>query len=153
GPQPVTFYRTTESNDWVAKNFKVQARYTRVIAVYTGDKAPQKVSVVRLDLNAPPGAPQVSEELPVALAVHTREEASKASKGGALGAVLPGHYAGCVIGDRPDTGDEKYVHFKALGAPGEVTIDAPPPSDQNWMVHLQGAHHVILQGFNIAGSN
>ena len=44
------------------------------------------------------------------------------------------------------------MHFKALGAPGEVTIDRAGP-DRDWMVLFQAAHHAILEGFEIAGDN
>jgi hypothetical protein len=152
GPTPLTFFRTQDSQEWVSKNFKVQSKYARVIAVYSGDKAPEKVSVAKLDLLAAPGTKETVEELPVTLAVRTLEEAAKAAKGGDLVAVLPGRYKGFTLGDKADAGDDRYIHFKAMGAPGDVIIDAPG-SDPNWMILLQTAHHVIIQGFNLAGQN
>jgi hypothetical protein len=151
-PEPVSFFRTQDSNEWVAQNFKVQAAYARVIAVTKAEKGPATVTVGKLDLNAPPG-PEATVELPVTLTVHTLEEAAREAKGGDLVAVLPGHYQGFSIGDKADAGDERYIHFRALGAPGEVVIDGPCSEDKNWMVFLAGAHHVILQGFDVAGSN
>ena len=40
-------------------------------------------------------------------------------------AVLPGRYQGFNVGDKADAGDGRYIHFVALGAPGEVIIDGP----------------------------
>jgi hypothetical protein len=149
---PLAFHRTQESTEWVARAFKIQARYARVIAVYTGPKAPATVTVGKLDLAAPPGG-EAAAELKVDLAVRSLQEAADAAKGGDLVAVLPGRYQGFTIGDKADAGDERYVHFKALGAPGEVVIDQASPTDKNWMVILQAAHHVIVQGFNVVGPN
>ncbi len=151
-PAPLTFYRTQDSSDWIAHNFKPQAKYARVIAVYSGDKPPSKVTVSKLDLDAVAGSVP-TEELAVTLAVKTLAEAADQSRGGDLVAVLPGHYAGFRLGDKPDAGDGRYVHFEALGAPGDVIIDAPCGADPNWMILLEGAHHVIVQGFNLAGTN
>ena len=81
----------------------------------------------------------------------TLQEAADASRGGDLIAVMPGKYAGFVLGDKPDAGDGSYIHFKAMGNPGDVIIDRPSERDLDWMVLLQAAHHVIIQGFNIAG--
>jgi hypothetical protein len=151
-PAPLAFYKTQDSSAWVAKNFQIQARYTRVIAVYSGDAAPRKVTVPKLDLESPSGNGP-GEELPVTLAVKTLEEAAGQVRGGDLVAVLPGHYHGFKLGDVADAGDGKYVHFRALGNPGDVIIDAPPRADPNWMIVLEAAHHVVLQGFNLAGTN
>lgn len=153
-PQPVTFYKTQDSNDWVDHTFKLQTSYARVIAVTAG-APPATVSVGALDLKAPPGAAAASPptELPVTLTVKTLQEAAKLAQGGDLVAVLPGRYDGFTIGDKADAGDESYIHFKALGAPGEVVISTASPDDPNWMILLLAAHHVILEGFNVAGSN
>jgi hypothetical protein len=151
-PAPLTFYKTLDSSDWVAHNFKVQQRYARVIAVYTGDKPPAKVTVGKLDFNAP-GSNGPAEELTVTLAVKTLEEAANQARGGDLVAVLPGRYQGFNVGDKVDAGDGRYVHFKALGAPGEVIVDSGSSADPHWMILLAGAHHVIVQGFNLAGTN
>ena len=151
--KPLTFFKTQDSSEWVARAFKVQARYARVIAVEPDGKPQAKVSVPRLDLNAAPGAAAASaEELPVTLTVRTLQEAAKEARGGDLVAVLPGHYQGFTLGDKADAGDEKYLRFEALGAPGDVVIDKATGGDRRWMVLLQGAHHVILRGFNLAGS-
>jgi hypothetical protein len=107
--------------------------------------------VGKLDLNAPAGAREAPVELPVNLSFRTLAEAAAAAKGGDLVAVLPGKYRGFTLRSKPDAGDERYIHFKALGNPGEVVIDRPG-DDPNWMILLQGAHHVVLQGFAIAGA-
>ncbi|MFS8067498.1 MAG: right-handed parallel beta-helix repeat-containing protein, partial [Byssovorax sp.] len=57
------------------------------------------------------------------------------------------------LGDKPDAGDGRYIHFLALGEPGQVTINSPCLEDgARWMVYLRAAHHVILQGFNLEGA-
>ena len=127
-PAPLTFYKTLDSSDWVAHNFKVQQRYARVIAVYSGDKPPLKVTVAKLDFNVP-GSSGAAEELAVTLAVKTLEEAANQARGGDLVAVLPGRYHGFNVGDKVDAGDGRYVHFKALGAPGEVIVDSGSSAD------------------------
>ena len=150
--KPLTFFKTQDSSEWVTRAFKLGARYTRVIVVEAEGKPRALVSVPRLDLNAAPGASGIPEDWPVTLTVHTLQEAAKEAKGGDLVAVLPGRYQGFTLGDKADAGDEKFIHFRALGAPGEVVIDRATGSDRRWMVLLQGAHHVILQGFDIAGA-
>jgi hypothetical protein len=151
-PHTVTFWKTQDSNEWVAKNFKLQSSYAHVIAVSKDGKAPDKIAVGKLDLNAPPGK-EATAELKVDKAFQTIAEAARAARGGDLIAILPGRYAGFTIHDKPDAGDEKYIHVKALGAPGDVVIDRPCPEDRNWMVNLSGAHHVIIQGLHLAGTD
>lgn len=150
-PQSLTFYKTQDSSDWVAHTLKVQPKYARVIAVTAG-AAPAKVTVGALDLKAGP-ANQVPVELPVTLTVKTLQEASRLARGGDLVAVLPGRYDGFTVGDTADAGDDHYIHYKALGAPGEVVITTASPDDPAWMILLLAAHHVIIEGFNVAGSN
>lgn len=151
-PRALSFFRTQDSSEWVARAFEIQAKYTRVIVVSPDGKAPEKITTGKLDLNGPPGI-EGAVELQVDLAVKTLAEAASEVRGGELVAVLPGRYAGFTLGDKPEAGDERFIHLKALGAPGEVIIDAPSKEDKNWMVNLSGAHHVILQGFNLAGSD
>jgi hypothetical protein len=152
-PTALVFYKTQSSSDWIAHNFKLQPRYTRVLLVYPGDKPPPaRVSVPRLDLDTVQTG--LADELPVTLSFKTLDEAANEAKGGDLVAVLPGRYAGFRIGDKSDAADGRYIHFKALGAPGEVIVDRPSESSgPNWMILLEGAHHVIVQGFNVAGAN
>jgi hypothetical protein len=156
-PTPLTFYRTQDSSDWIAHNFKIQPRYTRVIAVYTSDPPPTKVAVSKLDFEAAGtfggNTSGPTEDLPVTLAVKSLDEAASQARGGDLVAVLPGHYKGFRVGDVADAGDGRYIHFKALGKPGDVIIDAGAGADPNWMIVLEAAHHVVIQGFNLAGSN
>lgn len=151
-PRPVSFFKTQDSNEWVSHNFKVQSRYAHVLAVAPGGKAPEKIAVGKLDLNAPPGR-ESTVELKVDKAFRTLAEAARQAKGGDLIAVLPGRYAGFTIDDKPDAGDGQYIHVKAIGAPGDVVIDRPCPEDRNWMVNLSGAHHVIIQGLHLSGTD
>jgi hypothetical protein len=149
--EPPVFVRTQDANEWVTKTFKVQSAYARVLVVSPDGKAPEKISAGKLDLNGASGS-EAAAELKVDRAFATLAEAAKEAKGGDLVAVLPGRYAGFRLGPRADAGDDKYIHFKALGAPGEVLIDAPAPEDKHWMIILSGAHHVIVQGFHLAGT-
>ena len=147
-PSPV-FVRTTDSDEWVRHTFLVQSSPRRVLVVSARGEKPTAVEAPPLDLNdpqkgRPPRRYRVDAVFP------TVQEAADAAHGGDLIAVLPGVYAGFVLRDKPDAGDGRYVHFEALGRPGEVTIDRPGP-DPDWMVLFQGAHHAILQGFEIAG--
>lgn len=149
-PHPLSFFRTQDSNEWVAHAFKVQATYARVIVVSPDGKAPAKIAVRKLDLNALPGTlPTV--ELTVNVTLKTLADAALVATGGDLVAVMPGRYKGFTLRGKADAGDGRYIHFKALGAPGEVVIDAPSEADRHWMVWLSGAHHVILQGFRLEG--
>lgn len=148
----LSFYKTQDSNDWVSHSFKVQEKYGRVIVVSASGAAPAKVTVGKLGLNESPREPP-RMELPVSATVKTLDDAVRVARGGDLVAVMPGHYQGFTLGDKPDADDGSYIHFKALGAPGEVVIDRATSSDPNWMILLLGAHHVIIEGFNIAGAN
>ncbi|APR82447.1 Hypothetical protein A7982_07796 [Minicystis rosea] len=150
--QNLAFFRTQDSNEWVSKVFKVQATYSRVIVVSPDGKAPPQIKVGKLDLNAS-SASSTPVELKVDTVVRTLGEAALQTKGGELVAVLPGRYQGFTLGDKPGAGDEKFIHFKALGDPGDVVIEGPCRDDPHWMVNLLGAHHVILQGFEIAGAD
>lgn len=149
----LTFFKTQDSSAWVRKNFVVQNTYARVILVAADGRGRESVAVGKLDLDASPGAAEAVSELKVDRVVRTLAEAAQESMGGDLVAVMPGRYAGFTLGDRPGAGDGKYIHVKALGAPGEVVIDAPSPEDKRWMINLSGAHHVIVQGFNVQGSD
>jgi hypothetical protein len=82
----------------------------------------------------------------------TLQQAADAAQGGDLIAVMPGHYSGFVLEEKPSAGDRRYIHFKAMGEPGDVVIDQPSRIP-DWMILVRAAHHVVVQGFNIAGSN
>lgn len=146
-PSP-KFVKTQNSDEWVRQTFHLQQRYSRVLLVGAGADIKQ-LQVAPLDLNAPLSKVP-AKSYPIRLRFATLQEAADAARGGDLVAVLPGHYTGFVLGDKPDAGDGRYIHFKALGAPGEVVIDKASRIP-DWMVLLETAHHVILEGFNIAG--
>jgi hypothetical protein len=142
----------TESSDaWVEQSFLVEARPARVLVVDPRGAAPAAVRVPRLDLNAR-SAPAGGDDLPVAQAFRTLQEAADAARGGDLVAVMPGTYEGFFVGDKADAGDGRYLRFRAMGRPGEVVIDRPNRRDPRWMVLLEAAHHVIVEGFNLAGA-
>jgi hypothetical protein len=54
------------------------------------------------------------------------QAAAVAAQGGDLIAVMPGHYSGFVLEEKPSAGDRRYIHFKAMGEPGDVVIDRLP---------------------------
>lgn len=146
------FVKTQDSGEWVTKTFRLQKRYTRVLVV--GSPAPATLRATALDLNGrdAPAEGGEGEERPVDKTFATLQDAANEAKGGDLIAILPGTYAGFVIGDKPSAGDERYIHFKAMGKPGEVVIHQGSVEDPNWMIYLQAAHHVILEGLTLAGS-
>ena len=75
----------------------------------------------------------------------TLQEATDAARGGDLVAVMPGHYAGFVLEEKPTAADECYIHFKAMGEPGDVVIDQPSRVP-DWMILFRATHHVVIQG-------
>jgi len=146
------FYHTQNSDEWVTHTFHIQRKYARVLVVDASGNAPRRLRVPGLDLNSRMSADGRAQDYPVAVAFATLQEAADAAQGGDLVAVMPGHYAGFVLEDKDSAGDERYIHFKAIGDPGAVVIDRPSRVP-DWMILLRAAHHVILQGFNIAGPN
>src|SRR6185369_14447932 len=112
---------------------------------------PHTVRIPDLDLNSKNAHTQTIRSYLVTKVFSTLQEAADAARGGDLVAVMPGTYAGFVLGDRGDAADNHFIHFKAMGQPGEVQIDRPSERDPDWMILLQAAHHVIVEGFNIAG--
>jgi hypothetical protein len=149
-PTSPVFHRTQDSDEWVAASFMVQGTPARVLVVDGSGARPGTVDVRGLDLNAREAWAGLSATLPVAGVFATLQEAADAARGGDLVAVMPGHYAGFVLGAKDDAGDGRYLHFQAEGKPGQVVIDRPG-RDPDWMVLFQTAHHAILEGFNIAG--
>jgi len=147
-PLSPKFVKIQNSDEWVEKTFHLQQRYSRVLLVGSSTNV-KNVSAAPLDLNDP-FAQKPERSYPVSQSFATLQEAADAAHGGDLVAVLPGHYAGFVLRDKSDAGDGKYIHFKALGTPGSVVIDQASQIP-DWMVLLEAAHHVILEGFNIAG--
>ena len=155
------FYHTLNSDEWVSHTFHVQSRYARVLVVDVSDHPPHGIRVASLSLNAEKlhaenvrkkDAPTaVSRDYTVACVFKTLQEAADAARGGDLIAVMPGTYAGFVLVAQPSAGEGRYIHFKAMGEPGDVIINQPSRIP-DWMILLRAAHHVIVQGFNIAGS-
>lgn len=150
-PSPV-FFHTQNSDLWVTHSIHVQRRYRRVLVVNpTGDN-PKRLSIPSLDLNSRTNVNGASREYRINQTFETLQEAADAAEGGDLVAVMPGHYAGFVLEEKPTAADERYIHFKAMGEPGDVVIDQPSRVP-DWMILLRATHHVVIQGFNIAGSN
>ena len=118
----------------------------------TPAELPQESVFKRFDLNSD-GTAAAPAEVDVNVSVESLEEAVKMVKGGDLVAVMPGHYAGFTLEDKLDTGDERFIHWKALGKPGEVVIDRPTAFDPKWMIVLSAVHHVIVEGFALAGES
>jgi len=151
-PSPV-FYKAQNSDEWVSHTFHVQKKYSRVLVVDASPQAPRRIRAASLSLNSrgKEDAGQV-RSYQVHAVYKTLQESADASQGGDLIAVMPGHYAGFVVEDKPSAGEGRYIHFKALGEPGDVIIDQPSRIP-DWMILLRATHHVIVQGFNIAGNN
>ncbi|MDQ6654118.1 MAG: right-handed parallel beta-helix repeat-containing protein [Acidobacteriota bacterium] len=150
-PSPV-FYKTQNSDEWVRKTLLIQRKYTRVLLVDGSGQPIKNVSVAALELNQRNIDRQKGARVyPVSAVYKTLQQAADAARGGDLVAVMPGTYAGFVVGDKQDAGDNRYIHFKAMGRPGECTINRGSERDPDWMVLLQAAHHIIVEGFNIAG--
>ena len=148
-PSP-EYVKTTDSDVWVEKSFILQEEYSRVLVVTDSETPPERIIAAVPCLN---GGGTTPREYEVSTVFATLQEAADATQGGDLVAVMPGVYAGFHIGARPGAGDGRYIHFKAMGDPGEVTINSVAPGkDPNWMVLLQPAHHVIVEGFHIAGA-
>src|SRR3954468_11782001 len=150
-PSPV-FFHTQDSDAWVTHSIRVQRHYRRVLVVEGTGQSPKRLSVPSLDLNSRMNVNGASREYGVDATFKTLQEAADAARGGDLVAVMPGHYAGFVLEEKPAAADERYIHFKAMGEPGDVVIDQPSRIP-DWMILLRATHHVIIQGFNIAGSN
>jgi hypothetical protein len=159
-PASPIFYRTLNSDEWVNHTFHVQSRYARVLVVDASDHPPHGIRVASLSLNAEKlhgenvdekDAPRAVPRYTVAGVFKTLQEAADAARGGDLIAVMPGTYAGFVLEAQPSAGEGRYIHFKAMGEPGDVIINEPSRIP-DWMILLRTAHHVIVQGFNIAGS-
>ena len=150
-PAPPDFVKTHDSDEWVSRTFHIQKLYQRVLLVQAGGQTPHTVRIPDLDLNSKNAHTQTIRSYLVTKVFSTLQEAADAAHGGDLIAVMPGTYAGFVLGDRSDAADNHFIHFKAMGQPGEVQIDRPSQRDPDWMILLQAAHHVIIEGFNIAG--
>ena len=152
-PLSPIFYKTQSSDEWVTHTLHVQKLYSRVLIVDASDQPPHQVRIGTLDLNTrkkDEAAP--FRNYPVSKVYKTLQEAADAAQGGDLVAVMPGRYAGFVVEDKPSAGDGRYIHFKAMGEPGDVVIEGPSRV-ADWMILLRATHHIIVQGFNIAGSN
>ncbi len=152
-PSSPEFYKTASSDEWVTHSIKLQGTYSRVLLVDASGRPPQTIRVASLSLNTPNASSATrSHKYHVAAVFHTLQGAADASRGGDLVAVMPGTYAGFVLQDKPSAGDGHYIHFKAMGDPGDVVIDRAS-QNPDWMILLRATHHVIIQGFNLAGHN
>jgi len=141
------------THEWVEHALHVQKLYSRVLVVDGSDQSPQRIRVGALDLNARDNDEAAPIRVHKVYALYkTLQEAADASQGGDLIAVMPGRYSGFVVGDKPSAADGRFIHFKAMGEPGDVVIDQPSRI-ADWMILLRATHHIVVQGFNIAGSN
>jgi hypothetical protein len=114
---------------------------------------PRKIRISALNLNARKAGSVSAARTYKAYAVYrTLQEAADAASGGDLVAVMPGVYSGFVVEDKPTAGDGRYIHFKAMGEPGDVIINQASRVP-DWMILLRATHHIIIQGFNLAGHN
>ena len=152
------FQATWDSDEWVRGTMAVQKAYRRVLLVSAGAPPPIEIQAKKLDLNAPgrspggEGTPPETLRLRVDKVFPTLQSAADFAEGGDLVAIAPGTYAGFCLGDKSSAKEGSFIHFQALGAPGEVVIDSPCPDDgARWMIYLRAAHHVVLEGLNLKG--
>jgi hypothetical protein len=151
-PSPV-FYHTKNSDEWVRHSIHIQKTYARVLVVDASEHPPRQLKVSTLSLNARPAdETSATRAYKVHAVFKTLQEAADAAHGGDLIAVMPGTYSGFVLEDKPDAGDGRYIHFKAMGEPGDVIINQAS-RNPDWMILLRATHHVIIQGFNLTGHN
>lgn len=150
-PSPV-FVHTQDSDEWVSQSLHIQRRYARVLIVDASGTPPRRVRVPELNLNSRGNVNGPEREYQVSASFRTLQDAADAAEGGDLVAVMPGEYAGFVIEEKSSAGDNRYIHFKAMGDPGDVIINRASRIP-DWMILLRATHHVIIQGFNIAGGN
>jgi len=146
------FFHTQDSDAWVNHSILIQQRYKRVLLVDSSERPVRNLRVSSLDLNSRTRVEVARREYKVSASFKTLQEAADAAQGGDLIAVMPGHYAGFVLEEKSSAGDHSYIHFKAFGEAGDVVIDRPS-RNPDWMILLRATHHVVIQGFNIAGSN
>lgn len=152
-PPSPAFYKTQNSDEWVKHTLDVQQRYSRVLVVDGSGKPPRQIRIGSLNLNTR----DKDEATPIRsykvnAVYRTLQEAADVSQGGDLIAVMPGAYAGFVVEEKASAADGRYIHFKAMGEPGDVVINQPSRIS-DWMILLRATHHIIVQGFNISGSN
>jgi hypothetical protein len=142
-----------DSNAWVDHSIHIQKNYLRVLAVDASDHPPRQIQVSALRLNAT-GGDRIGSTRTYRIwtVFKTLQKAADAAQGGDLIAVMPGTYEGFVLEDEPSARDNRYIHFEAMGRPGDVIINRAS-SNPDWMILLHAAHHVIIQGFNLAGHN
>ncbi len=150
-PSPV-FFHTLSSDAWVDHSIHIQRKYSRVLLVDASGQPPRRLSIPSLNLNSRETVNGASTEYKVSATYKTLQEAVDAARGGDLVAVMPGEYAGFVVEDKPSAGDGRYIHFKAMGEPGDVIIDRPSRIP-DWLILLRATHHIVIQGFKLAGSN
>src|ERR1035441_5117619 len=142
-PSPI-FYKTQNSDEWVTHTLQIQKRYSRVLVVDGSGKPPRQIRIGSLNLNTR-NKDEVSPipTYKVYAVYKTLQEAAEVAKGGDLIAVMPGNYAGFVLEDKPSAADGRYIHFKAMGEPGDVVINQPSRIP-DWMILLRATHHIIL---------
>jgi hypothetical protein len=152
-PASPVFYKTQNSDERVNHSLHVQQPYSRVLVADGSGQRPRRIRTNRLNLNSRDNAAAGPRRSYKPYAVYrTLQQAADAAQGGDLIAVMPGAYAGFVVEDKPSAADWHYIHFKAMGEPGDVVINRPSGLP-DWMILLRATHHIIVQGFNIAGSN
>lgn len=143
---PEPYFETESSDAWVAHNFKLQPRYARVLLV--GEPKVARIDVAPPSLGAASAGATAHD---VDASFSTLQEAIDASRPGDLVAVQPGRYAGFVLGGAAGAKDGAYTFIRALGPPGSVVIDRVG-ANRHWMIYLQAAHHVVIEGFHLEGA-
>ena len=152
-PQPVSAPTSpaTDSDAWVRREFEIQSKFTRVLAVGTPEGS-NTVRVRRLQLERS-GPSSELEEFAVDERFDTLQQAADAAKGGDLVAVWPGSYVGFELRHPEGTGPGRFIRFTALGEPGQVVIQRGAPKNPSWMLALTDVSYVVVDGFEIVGVN
>src|SRR5258708_7647897 len=103
--KPPVFFRTQSSDEWVSHSIHVQRTYKRVLVVDVSDKSPKRLRIPAVDLNSRTDVNGPAREYQVSGSFRTLQEAADAAQGGDLVAVMPGHYAGFMLEEKPSAGD------------------------------------------------
>src|SRR5947207_7526414 len=111
------FFHTENSDEWITHLIHIQREYSRVLVVDGSTSPRRRLTVPSLNLNSRMNVDGPERDYPIFASFKTLQEAADTAQGGDLVAVMPGHYAGFVLEEKPSAGDQRYIHFKAMGEP------------------------------------
>ena len=122
--------------------------YPRVLVVDASEHPPATNQGLRLSVSMQDGQIRTAatHTYSVQAVFKTLQEAADAAKGETSRGDA-GTYAGFVLEDKPSAGDGRYIHFKAMGEPGDVIINQSL-ANPDWMILVTRntpRHHPGLQ--------